>query len=198
MMLSRRSILQQGSECCHASTSCHNHLQRTFYPVRSPHAPFIRSNVNSSSSSAVAAAPAAVVPTVESSRRGARQHVSSRLVAAAAAAQQAAPPLEAAYRPPEPHKLVMTVAGQQVCSSSWVGRREHDSHTALPALQLAVSVVKPLVKVGHLGVSTCSHCVCMQWAWNASILCHIPQHTWPALWDHCCLCCDQALCSTNH
>jgi hypothetical protein len=137
-MLSRRSMLQQGSECCHASTSCHNHLQRAFYPVRSPHAPFTRCNVNSSSSSAVAAAPAAVVPTVKSGRRGARQHVSSRLVAAAAAAQQTAPPLEAAYRPPEPHKLVMTVAGQQVRNSSWLGRRKLDSHTAPPAFQLAV------------------------------------------------------------
>jgi hypothetical protein len=87
------------------------HVART--PSAAPDSP---SYVSSSSSSSPAAAALAGSSSSCLLRPVARQHGRGHVSVAAAAAEVSAPPPEAAYRPPEPHKLVMTVAGQQVRS----------------------------------------------------------------------------------
>lgn len=79
-------------------------------------APDSPSYVSSSSSSPAAAALSANSSSSCLLRPVARQHGRGPVSVAAAAAEVSAPPAEAAYRPPEPHKLVMNVAGQQVRS----------------------------------------------------------------------------------
>lgn len=74
-------------------------------------------------SSSRAAAPAAAVALAAASRNS--QHVQRLVSAAAAAVEASAPPPEAAYRPPEPHRLVMDVAGQQVRSCGCVCLHSH-------------------------------------------------------------------------
>lgn len=148
--------------------------------------------LTSSSSSAAAA-----VPAVSCSRCSAIRHHARRLVSTAAAAVEAsAPPPEAAYRPPEPHKLVMDVAGQQVgnhmCmrhteldqpvrnSSSVISSVYHAAHytyarSAGQQAQCTMTGTTPITELSRSCATCFRRCLCSDHICTAAV-CHASAH----------------------